>query len=122
MIYRLPELSDKEMLMAYVSEHWDNGENSISASVGMLAGEFSDWVRNIHKNASIGNEECERSLMYLCLNDNQLIGLLSIRYELSESLRNKCGISDMVLEHLKEIKDTPQKCWDMHYLSANRKA
>ena len=52
MIYRLPELSDKEMLMAYVSEHWDNGENSISASVGMLAGEFSDWVRNIHKNAS----------------------------------------------------------------------
>ena len=56
MIYRLPELSDKEMLMAYVSEHWDNGENSISASVRMLAGEFSDWVRNIHKNASIANE------------------------------------------------------------------
>ena len=60
MIYRLPELSDKEMLMAYVSEHWDNGENSISASVRMLAGEFSDWVRNIHKNASIGNEGCNQ--------------------------------------------------------------
>ena len=56
MIYRLPELSDKEMLMAYVSEHWANGENRISASVRMLAGEFSDWVRNIHKNASIGKE------------------------------------------------------------------
>ena len=91
MIYRLPELSDKDMLMAYVSEHRSNGENSISASVGMLAGEFSDWVRNIHKNASIGNEEWGRSLMYLCLSDDQLIGLLSIRYELSESLRNKFG-------------------------------
>ena len=37
MIYRLPELSDKEILMDYVSEHRTNGENSISASVGMLA-------------------------------------------------------------------------------------
>lgn len=51
MIYRLPELSDKEILMDYVSEHRTNGENSISASVGMLAGEFSDWVNKIHKNA-----------------------------------------------------------------------
>ena len=91
MIYRLPELSDKEILMDYVSEHRTNGENSISASVGMLAGEFSDWVNKIHKNASIGNEEWGRSLMYLCLNEDKLIGLLSIRYDLSELLRNRLG-------------------------------
>ncbi|MEE3472620.1 MAG: hypothetical protein VZR24_18405 [Butyrivibrio hungatei] len=66
MIYRLPELSDKEILMDYVSEHRTNGENSISASVGMLAGEFSDWVNKIHKNASIGNEEWGRS--FFCNN------------------------------------------------------
>ncbi len=31
MIYRLPELSDKEILMDYVSEHRTNGENSRTA-------------------------------------------------------------------------------------------
>ena len=91
MIYRLPELNDKDMLMAYVSEHRANGENSISASVGMLSGEYADWVETMHRNASLGNEEWGRSLMYLCLDDDRLIGLLSIRYELPDSLRKKLG-------------------------------
>lgn len=91
MIYRQPELSDKEMLSEYVSEHYSNGENSISASVGMMAGEFADWVETMHRNASDGNEEWGRSLMYLCLDDDRLIGLLSIRYELPEPLRNRFG-------------------------------
>ncbi len=64
MIYRLPELSDKEILMDYVSEHRTNGENSISASVGMLAGELSELLRNRLGDIGYGVRSSERDKGY----------------------------------------------------------
>jgi len=43
MEYRLPELSDKELLDEYIKEHLSNGETSISASTGLLSSEFNNW-------------------------------------------------------------------------------
>lgn len=86
MIYRLPEISDKSILQEYMQEHYDNKENSISASLGLPASEYTDWVAKIHRNASVGDEEWGKSLLYLCFDNNKLIGLLSIRYELPENL------------------------------------
>lgn len=91
MIYRLPEIGDKEILQAYVQEHHDCKETSISASMGLLSSEYSDWVEMIQKNASIGDALWGKSLLYLCFDENKLIGLLSIRYELSQSLTPKYG-------------------------------
>ena len=91
MIYRLPELGDQELLQAYVQEHFDHGESSISASVGLLASEYPDWVSTIHANASAGNAQWGKSLVYLCLEQDKLIGLLSIRYELPEELSRTIG-------------------------------
>jgi len=91
MIYRLPENSDKEMLREYVQEHHDFGETSISASLGLSSSEFSAWVEKIHRNADASSEDWGRSLLYLCLDNNRLIGLLSIRYELPEHLSEKYG-------------------------------
>ena len=91
MIYRLPEISDKEIVQEYVQEHYDYKESSISASLGLSSSEYSDWVEKIQKNALIGDEIWGKSLLYLCFDNNKLIGLLSIRYDLSESLTKKYG-------------------------------
>ena len=43
MKYRLPEINDKDILQKYVQEHHNNGETSISASLGLSS---SDLVMN----------------------------------------------------------------------------
>ena len=91
MIYRLPEINDKVILQAYIQEHYENEENSISASLGLSSSEYSDWVEKIQKNATIGDEQWGKSLLYLCFDNNKLVGLLSIRYELPENLTEKYG-------------------------------
>ena len=91
MIYRLPEIDDKDILREYIQEHYDNKETSISASMGLLAAEYADWVEKIQRNASVGDEQWGKSLLYLCFENDKLIGLLSIRYELPESLTKKYG-------------------------------
>jgi len=91
MIYRLPEINDKNLLQEYVNEHYENGETGISASLGLVFMEYSDWLEKIHKNATVGDEEWGKSLLYLCFDADKLIGLLSIRYELPESLTIKIG-------------------------------
>ncbi len=91
MIYRLPEISDKKRLLAYVQEHHDHGETSISASLGLSSSVYSDWVQKIQKNALTGDEVWGKSLLYLCFDGERLIGLLSIRYELPKELSEKYG-------------------------------
>lgn len=91
MIYRLPEIGDKSILQEYMQEHYENKENSISASLGLPAMEYTDWLKKIQRNASEGDEQWGKSLLYLCFDNDKLIGLLSIRYELSEKLTEIYG-------------------------------
>ena len=91
MIYRLPEISDKSTLQEYMQEHYDNKEKSISASLGLPAMEYTDWVEKIQRNASVGDEEWGKSWLYLCFDEGRLIGLLSVRYELPEKLTEIIG-------------------------------
>ena len=91
MHYRLPKASDETMLRAYIQEHYDNGETGISASLGLAAADYSEWVKKIQNNALIGDDEWGRSLLYLCFDEMRLIGLLSIRYELPKILSEKYG-------------------------------
>jgi len=86
MIYRLPEISDKSILQEYIQEHYDNKETGISASLGLPIMEYTDWVEKIQRNASEGDGQWGKSLLYLCFDNDKLIGLLSIRYELPEKL------------------------------------
>ncbi len=91
MIYRLPEITDREALQAYVQEHYDYQETSISASVGYAACEYGDWVEKIQSNASTGDAAWGKSLLYLCFDGDKLVGLLSIRYDLPEALSHQLG-------------------------------
>lgn len=84
MNYRLPEISDKTLLCEYLREHYDAGESSVSASMDLSASAYSEWVGMVWNNASIGNAEWGKSILYLCFDEMRLVGLLSIRYDLSK--------------------------------------
>lgn len=91
MLYRLPEIEDKDILQAYVQEHFDHGESSISASLGLSSADYAEWTAKIQNKALFGDEQWGRSLLYLCFDGDKLIGLLSIRYELPRPLSEKIG-------------------------------
>ena len=91
MICRLPCIDDEKMLREYVREHHDHGETSISASLGLSSTDYSGWVEKIQKNALTGDEAWGKSLLYLCLDQDHLVGLLSVRYELPGELSEKNG-------------------------------
>lgn len=50
-----------------------------------------EWVAKIHNNASAGDDQWGKSLLYLCFDGESLIGLISIRYDLPESLSETIG-------------------------------
>ena len=91
MLYRFPCISDEKILREYVQEHHDHGETSISASLGLTSSDYSEWVEKIQRNALHGDEVWGKSLLFLCFNQDRLIGLLSIRYELPKELSEKYG-------------------------------
>ena len=53
--------------------------------------ELSDKIEKIQNNASFGDNEWGKSLLYLCFDKMKLVGLLSVRYELSKTLSKKYG-------------------------------
>jgi len=91
MIYRLPQIEDKEIIYDYVMEHYENGEKSISASHGLALEEYDRWVEKVNRNAIVGDETFGKSLLLLCFDENRLVGLLSIRYDLPEELSYTIG-------------------------------
>jgi len=78
MIYRLPDVNYKDMLHEYIQEHYDNGETSISASLELATSEYSKWVEKIQRNALVDDEILGKFLLYLCIDEGKLIGLLNI--------------------------------------------
>lgn len=91
MVYRLPEISDKDILSEYVNEHVNNNEPAISASMGLASSDYREWVEMIQEKASAGDESWGKSLLYLCFDEELLVGLLSIRYELPTTLSEEIG-------------------------------
>ena len=92
MKYRLPELEDKEEIIKYVAEHYANGNKTISASSLLTTMKYEDWVKKIHDNVNIPDEKWGKSFTYLAFNDEErLVGLLSIRYDLSKEMSLEYG-------------------------------
>ncbi len=92
MEYRLPTLEDKDILMNYVEEHYANYQRDISASNGLTAMDFEEWVNKINRNSESADDDWGKYYLYLVFNDNnRLVGLLNIRYDLTEELREAYG-------------------------------
>ena len=92
MKYRLPTKDDYEILKEYVIEHYSNGEKGISASLDMTNMNYDIWVEKINRNSQTADDEWGKYYLYLVFNDNdRLIGLLNIRYDLAPNLRDMYG-------------------------------
>lgn len=91
MKFRLPKLEDKEEIIKYVEEHYSHNEKSISASNRLTSTKYEDWVKKIEDNVNIPDKEWGKSLTYLAFNDEELVGLLSVRYDLSDEKVRKFG-------------------------------
>ena len=92
MKYRLPKYEDINILKEYVEEHYSNYERSISASNGMTNMKFKEWVDKINRNVENADDEWGKYYLYLVFNENdKLIGLLNIRFDLTDELREKYG-------------------------------
>lgn len=89
--YRLPALNDESALKEYIREHHEHGEQSISASLGLPVTDYEEWVRKILTNASDGDPAWGKSLLYLCIHQERIVGLLSIRYDLPGELSARFG-------------------------------
>ena len=88
---RLPKINDENEIISYIEEHYANNENVLSASNGLTSTKYETWVEKIHNNVIIGDEVWGKSYTYLVFNNNKLVGMLSIRYDLSEELVNQYG-------------------------------
>ena len=91
MNYRLPTLEDYEILKEYVIEHYSNHERSISASLGMTNMKYEDWVEKVNRNSEKADDEWGRYYLYLAFDKDKLVGLLNIRYDLSDNLKELYG-------------------------------
>lgn len=91
MQYRLPKKEDKKLIESYIIEHYSNGESNLSDSNMLTSMNWEDWVKKINNNVVIPDEKWGKSLTYLVIEDEKLIGLLSIRYDLSEKLSQIYG-------------------------------
>ena len=91
MEYRLPTINDYEILKDYVTEHYANYEKSITASVFLTESNYYDWVEKINRNSEVADDEWGKYYLYLVFDNNKLVGLLDIRFDLTDDLRNKYG-------------------------------
>ena len=91
MNYRLPTLDDYEILKDYVIEHYSNSEKNINASLGMINMKYEDWVKKVNRNSKEADDEWGRYYLYLAFDEDKLVGLLNIRFDLSENLRELYG-------------------------------
>jgi len=92
MKYRLPTKDDYEILKEYVEEHYANGEKSISASLGLTSMNYDVWFEKINRNSREADDEWGKYYLYLVFNDEEkLVGLLNIRYDLPLHLRELYG-------------------------------
>ncbi len=91
MTFRPPAAGDRAALDEYVKEHQRAGENDITASLGLADTPFDDRLDTVRKNAETGSGEWGRSVCLLCFDGGRLVGLLSIRYELSPEMSDIYG-------------------------------
>ena len=92
MNFRLPKYEDEYILKEYVEEHYSNYERNISASNGMTNMNYTEWVEKVNRNSEIADDEWGRYYLYLVFDDdNKLVGLLNIRFDLTDELREIYG-------------------------------
>ena len=89
-----PALEFEEQVNEYVKEHFEHGENELSASKGLTsASSYEEWVQTAIREEENPKENWVRNNTYLVIReeDNKLIGLLNIRKEDNERILDWAG-------------------------------
>lgn len=86
MEYRLPTREDWDQLQGYLSECRDNNEQSVLLHQELFDKDYPAWVDLIERNTHERNGDWGRSLLLLCHDDDEIVGILCIRNELSKEL------------------------------------
>lgn len=84
MEYRLPTLDDKKALQDFLLEYLKRDEKDVMLYQDVFIKDYEEWLIQIKINASSSNETWGKSLFYLCIENDILVGFLCIRYELSD--------------------------------------
>lgn len=91
MNFRFPTINDESIINDYIQEHYNSNETEIHAGNDVNQMNFADWVKKIEKNRTEPDEEWGKSLIYLAFEENILVGMISIRYELTQKNRMLYG-------------------------------
>lgn len=91
MEYKLPTLKNEKDIEEYLQEHFLNGEHDIIICQDLFIEDSIKWVCQMQKNACNGNDDWGKSLLLLSYDNSRLIGILCIRYDLTQELQAKYG-------------------------------
>lgn len=91
MEYRLPTLEDREALQDYLRECRGNNEQNVLLHQELFEKDYPAWVGRIERNSREGNGYWGRSLLLLCSDGDEAVGILCIRHELSGELEAVYG-------------------------------
>ena len=90
-----PTIEHKELALDYIQEHFDYGSN-INGVGGLnrYLDDYEGWLQKLHEDRSrIVNEDRVPAETYFLVRseDSKIIGMINIRLELNERLRNSSG-------------------------------
>lgn len=89
--YRLPTEDDEGILRDYIDEHYSCGEYDLTATMDLENMAYAEWIDKITRDAEFPRRGFGRTSLLLCFSADNLVGLLSVRYELIQKFREKYG-------------------------------
>jgi len=88
---RKPTMNDEIRIKKYIEEHYDNGEYEIYASNGLTSMNYEDWLEYLAYCEKGLDKEWGNSETFILINNDKIIGMTNIRYNLSNDLKEKYG-------------------------------
>lgn len=88
MYCRFPTMNDQEMIDEYINEHYIHNETNLHASCDVNLMDYREWIKKIEANKNNGDKLFGKFYTYLVFSEeNRLIGMICIRYELNEKMQ-----------------------------------
>ena len=89
----IPTMEHKDAALAFRQEHIDHGEHSIHGGSGLAdARTYEAWLKkNEDLAARIPSEQLVRSTLYFGMEGGVIVGILQIRHNLNQFLRDTYG-------------------------------
>lgn len=91
MIIRKPTINDENLINKYLKEHYENGEKEIHASNGLTTMPFKEWIERLAKIEKTPEQDWGISETYIGEEDGLIVGMLNIRYNPKEGIKEMYG-------------------------------